>query len=475
MNYKEAQKIIDTMTPEQIDAAQKVYQAKSCMPITGRYSSVNEVFEEHGSEFALMKYRVWMEVSYLEYYFKYVKKSEATAEKIHTIGVFLVKDFSMKHFSKIKELEDTTRHDVKAVEYFLREVFKKANMKYCIPYIHIGCTSEDCNNMAYAAMISNCLHIWKSKAAELCNTMSRMARRYKSTPMLGHTHGQPATPLTFGLALAVDCNRMFKSLEYINSLKIEAKFNGAVGNMAALKAAHPEIDWMEFSEKFVGKNGFSHNPLTTQIEPHDYMVRIFNEVRLFTDIVSNTAQNLWHYIQFGYLKQHNKKGEVGSSTMPHKINPIDSENAWSNAVTTEFAAMGLTSKLPVSLMQRDLSDSSTLRTTPTVFLHSYQAIQSLIKMLDRIDVNEEVMLRDLEDHPEVLSEAIQTVLRANGCPDAYEKMKEMTRGKKVTLSDIREFISTLDIDPAAKEWLMKLEPKDYIGYSAELVEKYLHR
>ena len=304
----------------------------------------------------------------------------------------------------------------------------------------------------------------------LVRKMHEIAYKYKWTPMLGHTHGQPATPLTFGHAMAVDAYRLYESMCHLSELPIKGKFNGAVGNMAAISTAYPDKAWLNFSYDFVTEGmGFHYNPLTSQIENHDYMVRIFNEMRLFTDVVENISQNLWDYISRGYLKQKTKPGEVGSSTMPQKTNPIDSENAWSNAETVAYASIDLTRKLPFSRMQRDLSDSSTQRTIANLFMHSYQAVVSLEKMLDKIDVNEEVMLKDLEAHPEVLAEMIQTVMRANGYTDAYEVMKDMTKGKSVTLEELRMFIIGLDIKKEDKEKLLKLESKDAIGYSSDIV------
>ena len=480
--FEDVRKILEGMSEKQLWAAEKVFQAKSCLPMTGRYGAINEKFQDEGSEFALMGNRVAMEVQYLTIIYAFINsdsEEELNAiceskevKELESFAQEIMNEFSISDYFEIKEFEETTRHDVKAVEYYISRKLRDAGLEKFVPYVHIGCTSEDTNNVSYAMIMEECLFVWYDEASNLTNKLAQMAYDTRKVPMLGHTHGQPATPLTFGHALAVDCYRLRESLKAIQKLPIKAKWNGAVGNIAAMKAAYPNKNWMSFSETFINEIGFEHNPVTSQIENHDYMVRIFNEIALFNSIVANISQNLWDYISRDYLKQVSKKGEVGSSTMPHKTNPIDAENAWSNAETSSYAAIGLARKLPFSRMQRDLSDSSTQRTIPTVFLHSYQAIKSLERMLGRIEVNEEVMLKDLENNPEVLSEAIQTVLRKNGYDNAYEIMKDMTRGKKVTLESLREFISGLEIDAADKARLLELEPKDYIGYSIEYVEKY---
>lgn len=480
--YEEAMLELEKLSEKQLWAAEQAFRAKSCMPMTGRYGRVNEKFQDEGSEFALMANRVSMELQYLGLVYPFIQSQPSEenemiseSEEMKQLNEFsnnLVENFSISDFFEIKGFEETTRHDVKAVEYFIDKKLREAGLEQFVPYVHIGCTSEDTNNTAYAMIMENCLFIWYEEAAKLTAKLSKMAYENRKVPMLGHTHGQPATPLTFGHAIAVDCYRLRESLKMIQTLPIKVKLNGAVGNIAAMKVAYPDKDWMGFSESFAESMNFEHNPISSQIENHDYMVRFFNEIGLFNSIVANISQNLWDYISRDYLKQISKKGEIGSSTMPHKTNPIDAENAWSNAETSTYAAIGLARKLPFSRMQRDLSDSSTQRTIPMVFLHSYQAIKSLERMLDRVEVNESVMLKDLENNPEVLSEAIQTVLRKNGYQNAYEVMKDMTRGKKVTMESLREFISSLEISEKDKENLLKLEPKTYIGYSVEYVEKY---
>lgn len=474
MDYQKAKEVYATLSEEQIEAAEMISRALSCLPMTGRYGKVNDLFSEVGSEFALNRNRLEMEIAYLNMLCDTigVKISEKEQEQLYN----LIEDFEVSEFFEMKAIEATTKHDVKAVEYYIRGKLDELGMSRLKPYVHMGLTSEDVNNIAYALMMNDCLDQWNEKAIELIEKMHELAERTKAVPMLGHTHGQPATPLTFGHAVAVDWSRLEETLWTVNSIPIYMKLNGAVGNRAAMSFAYPDIDWGVFEANFVESFGeeFLVNPLTSQIECHDYIVRILNEIRLFSSIVENIGKNIEDYTCLKYLKQIPKAGEVGSSTMPHKINPIDGENAWSNAITAEFAAVGLTQKLPQSKMQRDLSDSSSLRTIPTVFLHSYQSMVSLIRMLGKLEVNEDIMRKDLDENPEVLAEVIQTILRKNGHDNAYEIMKEMTRGKKTTLEDLREFIKGLEIDENDKERLLKLTPAEYVGESEQLVEYYCY-
>lgn len=474
MDYQKAKNIFTTLSEEQIEAARMAFQAFSCLPMTGRYGQVNDSFSKAGSEFALNRNRLKMEIAYLNLLCDTidVKISEEEQRKLYD----LIENFDVSEFFEMKAIEKTTRHDVKAVEYYIGGKLDELGMGRLKPYVHMGLTSEDVNNISYALIMSDCMDKWNEKAIELLEKMHELAERTKTAPMLGHTHGQPATPLTFGHAVAVDWARLKEAFDYANSIPICMKLNGAVGNRAAMIFAYPDVDWGVFEAEYVASFGerFTVNPLTSQIECHDYIVRILNEIRLFSSVVENIGKNIEDYTCLKYLKQIPKEGEVGSSTMPHKINPIDGENAWSNAITAEFAAVGLTQKLPQSKMQRDLSDSSSLRTIPTVFLHSYQSMVSLIRMLGKLEVNQEVMQKDLDENPEVLAEAIQTILRKNGYDNAYEIMKQMTRGKKTSLADLRKFIKGLEIDEGDKERLLELTPEKYIGESKELVEYYCY-
>lgn len=366
MDYQKAKEVYATLTEEQIEAATMAMRGFSCLPMTGRYGKVNDLFSEFGSEFALNRNRLEMEITYLNMLCDVigVKLSEEEQDKLYN----MLDDFDVTEFFEMKAIEETTKHDVKAVEYYIRGKLDELGMGRLKPYVHMGLTSEDVNNIAYALMMSDCMDEWNEKAIELIEKMHELAERTKNVPMLGHTHGQPATPLTFGHAVSVDWARLKEALEYANSIPICMKLNGAVGNRAAMMFAYPDVDWGVFEAEYVASFGeeFAVNPLTSQIECHDYMVRILNEIRLFSSVVENIGKNIEDYTCLKYLKQIPKEGEVGSSTMPHKINPIDGENAWSNAITAEFAAVGLTQKLPQSKMQRDLSDSSSLRTIPAI-------------------------------------------------------------------------------------------------------------
>jgi len=467
------------MTQEQKEAAHQVEMARSCVPMTGRYGNVNDLFSEFGSEWALNRNRVKMEIIWLLLMDEKIEELQLTSEELCALFDIMEGFDEFEHLDGVKRFENITKHDVKACEYYIREELKNSGLERIIPYIHIGLTSEDTNNVAYAQMVHDCMRIWYKKAEELVEKMRDIAYKNRKVPMIGHTHGQFATPLTFGLAMAVEWYRLKESLEFMHKLPIDIKVKGAVGNMAALNVAYPEMDTIEVEKDFALKYGreckfkVRVNPLTSQIESHDYIIRIMDELRHFTNIVKDIGKNhLWEYISRGYLTQETKAGEVGSSTMPNKVNPIDGENAWSIADKLAFEAMGISQKLPFSIMQRDLSDSATMRTIPSMFLLSYQSISRLLRLLKKIKVNEQRMLEDLRENPEVLAEAIQTVLRKNGHQDAYEVMKDMTRGKKVSLESLREFVSGLDIAEEDKKRLLNLRPEDYIGDSIRRVEMY---
>ena len=445
-------------------------------PLDGRYSEIGETLAPYFSEYALVKSRVWVEVNWLVFLIENLEENkilnsfrENTSEILN-----ISKKFSEENFIRVKEIENITNHDVKAVELFVDEKLKEKNMKKLISYVHIGCTSEDINNTSYANMIKEGLNkVWIPEAKKLIELLTEFSKNYADIPMLAHTHGQPATPTTVGKEFAIYVHRLKNSLNNVIEIKEKAKFNGATGNYAAISVTFPNENWEKLSKKFVEeKLELTFNPLTTQIEGHDYMCHIFDGIRHFNNVILDLVRDMWLYISKNYFKQIVIKNEVGSSTMPHKVNPIKFENSEANIDISNNILVGLSNKLPVSRMQRDLSDSSSQRNIGMGIGYSLQAIEQAISGLKRVEVNEEEISKALENNWEVLAEPIQTVLRKYGIPDAYDKLKELTRGKRISKEDIKEFINSLDvISNEDKENLLKLTPKNYIGHAEKLVKE----
>lgn len=440
-------------------------------PLDGRYSEIGEALSPYFSEYALVKNRVWVEINWLVFLLENIKDSKILnnfpKNKISNIKK-IYEDFSFKSFSRIKDIESVTNHDVKAVEYFIDEELKSNGMEDIVSYVHIGCTSEDINNTAYANMIKNSINnVWIPKAEDLISILKDFSKEYMALPMLAHTHGQPATPTTVGKEFAVYVHRLKNSLENLKSIKPTAKFNGATGNYSAISIAFPNEDWPALSKDFV--ENYLHltfNPITTQIEGHDYMCHIFDAIRHFNNVVLDLDRDMWLYISYEYFGQKVVKNEVGSSTMPHKVNPIKFENSESNIDTSNALLVALSNKLPCSRLQRDLSDSSSQRNIGIAFGYSLQAITQTISGLKRIKVNTNIITSALETNWEVLAEPIQTVLRKYGIPDAYDKLKQLTRGKNISKDDIHNFINSLDVISAEdKNNLLNLTPEKYIGYA----------
>ena len=446
-------------------------------PLDGRYSEIGEALAPYFSEYALVKNRVWVEVNWLVFLLENLKESEILnkfPKKRLTEILDISESFSEKDFMRVKEIEKVTNHDVKAVEIFVGEKLKEKEMGELVSYVHIGCTSEDINNTAYANMIKNGLtKVWIPEANNLINILTDFAKKYAGIPMLAHTHGQPATPTTVGKEFKIYVHRLKNSLNDVIEIKETAKFNGATGNYSAISVAFPNENWEELSKKFVEeKLQLTFNPLTTQIEGHDYMCHIFDGIRHFNNVMLDLVRDMWLYISKNYFKQIVIKNEVGSSTMPHKVNPIKFENSEANIDISNNILVGLSNKLPVSRMQRDLSDSSSQRNIGMGIGYSLQAIKQAISGLKRVEVNEEEISKALESNWEVLAEPIQTVLRKYGIPDAYDRLKELTRGKRISKEDIKDFINSLDvITNEDKENLLKLTPENYIGYAEKLAKK----
>jgi len=446
-------------------------------PIDGRYRARTRSLAEYFSEFALIRYRVRVEV---EWYLTLAENSRfaalaplppATQKKLRAI----YESFSLDDARRVKELESETNHDVKAVEYFLKERVAVVDGKLPIELVHFGCTSEDINNLAYALTLKEYSqrelipHIEKIIAR-----ISALAYRYRSLAMLARTHGQEASPTTLGKELAIFAARVDRQLAQLRRQEYLGKCSGAVGNFNAHQFAAPEVDWLALSRTFVEGLGLVWNPLTTQIESHDFMAEMFAVVERIDTILLGFCCDMWAYISIGYFSQKAVKGETGSSVMPHKVNPIDFENAEGNFGTATALLGHLAAKLPISRWQRDLSDSTALRAVGTAFGHVVVALAALERGLNRVEVNEPRIAADLDDEEawEVVAEGIQTLMRAHGLARPYETLKELTRGRRVDRRVIQEFIEALPLEDRAREALRKLSPRSYGGLASALVERY---
>ena len=400
------------------------FECLTLCPLDGRYSGVKDALGEYFSEYALVKYRVFVEIQWLKFLIENVESDVLAKfdlqdmDKLTTIS----SEFNYDSFARIKEIENTTRHDVKAVEYFIDEKVDALGFGYLQSFVHIGCTSEDINNTSYACMLKYGLKdVWLPKAKEFAAIIDKWAEEHSNDAMLAHTHGQPATPTTIGKEFKVYAYRFLSSIENVEAVKIKAKFNGATGNYSAILTAFPNEDWQVLAKKFVEEYlGLTFNPLTTQIESHDYTCHILDGIRHFNNVLVDFDVDMWLYISMEYFKQIPVKGEVGSSTMPHKVNPIRFENSEANIDMSNNICIALSNKLPKSRMQRDLSDSSSQRNLGLAFGYSLQAINETMNGLAKCVVNKDKLASDLNEKWEVLAEPIQTMLRKYGVPDAYD-------------------------------------------------------
>lgn len=438
-------------------------------PVDGRYRKMTEKVADYFSEYAYIKYRVKVEIEWL----KYILKSEiCNISKEIVENVDKIYDtFDMISAMRVKEIEKITNHDVKAIEYYIKEEMDKINFSKYKNFVHFGCTSEDINNIAYALMCKEFRDkILAHDMKELISKVKKKAIEYKDVSMLAHTHGQPATPTTVGKELAIFVHRWQYILEKMLKIEFCGKFSGAVGNYNAHVIAYENIDWIEFNKNFVNSLELKFNPLTTQIESHDVLCEFFSYLKLFNNITLDFNSDMWMYISRKYFKQKVIETEVGSSVMPHKVNPINHENSMANIHMANSIIDNFTNNLQISRMQRDLSDSSTLRNIGVVFSHTLISIMQSIKGFEKMDVDKDILKSELENNPEVLAEAIQTVLRKNGYNDAYESLKKFTRGKEVTLKMLRDYINNLGIDEKDKKRLLDLEPSTYVGAASKLVD-----
>ncbi|MBT7515719.1 MAG: adenylosuccinate lyase [Candidatus Marinimicrobia bacterium] len=437
-------------------------------PLDGRYTNSIKDLSAYFSESALMGYRLKIEIEYLialgnkkriKELPPFSKTEQSRLRKIY-------QNFNSTDAEKIKEFETTTNHDVKAIEYYIQGKVKKS----LHPWIHFALTSEDVNNLSYSLMWQDGLkQIYLPTLQSVNKELKKLARKYKGSSMLALTHGQAATPTTFGKELAVFCARLDRQISQIKSHTLLGKFGGATGTWSAHMAAYPKVNWIRFASKFIKSLGLDPNLITTQIEPHDSLAESFHQMVRVNSILTDLCRDMWSYISRGILGQKKVAGEVGSSTMPHKINPIQFENAEGNMGIANALLNHLATKLPVSRMQRDLTDSTTLRNQGVALGHSYLALQNIIKGLNRITINKTQMVNELNNHWEVLGEAVQTVLRKSGKQDAYEQLKTLTQGQSINAESMAEFVSNLKISDEDRRTLINMTPENYIGLASKLV------
>ncbi|MBS9437470.1 adenylosuccinate lyase [Photorhabdus noenieputensis] len=444
-------------------------------PIDGRYGDKVSALRTIFSEFGLLKFRVQVEVRWLQKLAECAEIKEVPAFDTDANAYLneIIANFNEQDAMRIKIIERTTNHDVKAVEYFLKEKVAHVPALHKVSeFIHFACTSEDINNLAHALMLQTAreevlLPQWR----QMIDTIKKMASEYRELPLLSRTHGQPATPSTVGKEFANVAHRMERQYRQLEQVEILGKINGAVGNYNAHIAAYPQVDWHQFSETFVTSLGIKWNPYTTQIEPHDYIAELFDVIARFNTILLDFDRDIWGYIALNHFKQKTVAGEIGSSTMPHKVNPIDFENSEGNLGLANAVFGHLASKLPISRWQRDLTDSTVLRNLGVGLGYALIAYQSTMKGLNKLEVNEQHLLDELDQNWEVLAEPIQTVMRRYGIEKPYEKLKELTRGKRVNAEGMKIFIDGLDLPEEEKTRLKAMTPANYIGRAITLVDE----
>ena len=440
-------------------------------PIDGRYSSKTESLRNVFSEYGLIRYRVIVEVRWLQYLSKHPAITEVApfSAAANSILDQLVNDFTLEQALRIKEIERTTNHDVKAVEYLIKEtIADNAELSAVSEFVHFACTSEDINNLSHALMLKEGRdNIVLPALQEIHQNLATMGRDYANAAMLARTHGQTASPTTVGKEMANVAYRLERQIAQIKAVPMLGKINGAVGNYNAHLSAYPEIDWQAVAQEFIEQLGLGYNPYTTQIEPHDYMAELFDGLARSNTILIDYARDIWGYISLGYFKQRTIAGEVGSSTMPHKVNPIDFENAEGNMGIANALYGHLAAKLPISRWQRDLTDSTVLRNMGVGLGYSMIAYASLTKGMSKLQLNEVKLAADLDNSWEVLAEPIQTVMRRYGIEEPYEKLKALTRGNVMDQATIQTFIDTLDMPEDAKTALKAMTPASYIGNAAD--------
>ena len=440
-------------------------------PVDGRYAGKTESLRPIFSEYGLIRHRVLVEIRWLQALAAHHGIPEVSPLGAHATKVLedVFNDFGEDDARRVKNIERTTNHDVKAVEYFLKEkIAGNAELEAVSEFIHFACTSEDINNLAYALMLREARgQVLLPLMDQTISAIAALAQTNADLPLLARTHGQPATPTTLGKEMANVAYRLRRQREQLAQVPMLGKINGAVGNYNAHLIAYPEVDWQAFAETFVTGLGLEWNPYTTQIEPHDYIAEMFDAIARYNTVLIDFARDVWGYISLGYFKQRTIAGEVGSSTMPHKVNPIDFENAEGNLGIANALFDHLAAKLPISRWQRDLSDSTVLRNLGVGVAHTAIALESLLRGIGKLEPNPLRTAEDLDATWEVLAEAVQTVMRRYGIEKPYEKLKELTRGRGIDAESMRTFIDTLDIPADAKQRLRDLTPGRYIGNAVE--------
>jgi len=444
-------------------------------PIDGRYGSKTDMLRSICSEYGLIRHRVLVEVRWLQALSEQsdINEVPALSDEANTVLNAIVSDFSETDAQRVKDIERTTNHDVKAVEYFLKEkIADNAELNAINEFLHFACTSEDINNLSHGLTLAASRNdVLLPMMDEVIEAIASLAHDHAAQPMLCRTHGQPASPSTLGKEMANVVARLRRQRQQLASVELLGKINGAVGNYNAHLSAYPDTDWEDIAEKFVAGLGLTWNSYTTQIEPHDYIAEYFDALARFNTIVLDFDRDIWSYISIGYFKQKTIAGEVGSSTMPHKVNPIDFENSEGNIGIANAILGHLSSKLPISRWQRDLTDSTVLRNLGVGIAHSVIAFQSTLKGISKLDPSADAMNADLNANWEVLAEPIQTVMRRYAIEKPYEKLKELTRGKRIDAASLSTFIDSLAIPDDEKTRLKALSPATYIGNAVAQAKK----
>ncbi len=445
-------------------------------PLDGRYQEKTASLRPHFSEYGLIHARIRVEVEWLIHLSRQDAITEVAAfsETATKALRSLVENFDIDQAEQVKEIERTTNHDVKAIEYYLKNAIKgNSELESVSEFIHFACTSEDINNLSYGLMVSGARQqVLLPGLNKLTDILGEMASRYAAEPMLARTHGQPASPTTVGKEIANVCYRLKQAIDKFAQVEVIGKINGAVGNFNAHYSAYPDLDWPEISREFVTSLGLSYQAFTTQIEPHDYIAEFSHALSRINTIILDLDRDIWGYISIGYFKQRVIAGEVGSSTMPHKVNPIDFENSEGNLGLANAVLGHLADKLPISRWQRDLTDSTVLRNLGVGAGYTLLALESTLKGLNKLELNPAALQADLDNNWEVLAEPIQTVMRRYGVSEPYEKLKALTRGQQgITRDSLHTFIDTLEIPESAKVLLRAMTPSSYIGNAVEAVSK----
>ena len=435
-------------------------------PLDGRYQSKTQDLRSFFSEYALIRYRIWVEIEYFLALSDTLpqlqnKIDSATKEQLRD----LYRTLTPEEAAKVKEIESVTNHDVKAVEYYIKEAFDTLNLSWAKEFVHFGLTSQDINNTAFPMMLRGALkEVFEPALSRVLELLRKYTHEWAEIPMLARTHGQPASPTRLGKEFGGYVYRLEEQLKLYHAIPFGAKFGGATGNFNAHHVAYPEIDWKQFGNHFVASLGLEREQITTQISNYDHLAALLESIARINTILVNLARDIWMYISMGYFKQRIKAGEVGSSAMPHKVNPIDFENAEGNLMLSSSIALFLASKLPISRLQRDLTDSTVIRNEGLPLGYTLIALKSLEKGLGKILLNEDAIAHDLQSNYEVVAEALQTILRREGYPNPYETLKQLTRtGESMTEESIHRFIDTLDVAPSIKEEMRAISPQAYVG------------